>query len=403
MSLLTYDSDGIQIPETSAVRADLVSKIQAAFQTGDDAGTVLNCDPATPMGQVVDALTAELEAVYAAFAFAVNQYSRKTSAGKFLDALASLYFLERKVSEPTLVQCTCTGLKGTVIPFGAEVVDTNGNRFRCMTPAGVTIGDDGTALVEFAAVEHGALQVQPETVTKIVTTIAGWDSVTNPAAGVVGRLEESDAELRDRMYQSVAMNAHGTLEALQSSILAIDGVIDCRVLENYGSDAQTVNGIEIPGHSIAVCVSGGDDTEIAETIYKKKDAGCGMTGTTTVTYADSSFSGAQYTYPIVRPTNTNLYIQVTFFATAVSDTIKEAVVDAIVDDANGNGANTRIGLGERVYGSRFWSCVLAQTTTPIASIKLALGSASGWADYVDINADIEPVVADATVVIEVQS
>lgn len=399
MSLLTFDKSGVQIPETSEIRADLVQKVQSAFQTGDDSSVVLNCDPATPMGQVVDALTAELEAVYSAFSFAVNQYSRKTASGRFLDALASLYFLDRKVSEPTLVQCLCTGLKGTVIPFGAEVVDTNGNRFRCMTPSGVALGDDGTALVTFSAVEHGALQVQPNSVTKIVTTIAGWDTVNNPAAGVLGRLEESDAELRDRMRESVAINAHGTVEAIQSTILEIDGVIDCRVLENYSNVAQTKNGIEIPGHSIAVCVSGGDDTAIARAIYQKKDAGCGLTGETTVRYQDPAYSGASYEYPIVRPTNTNLYIKVSFYASAVSESIKTAVTEAIVKDATGNGLNPRIGLGQRVYGSRFWSCVLEQTTTPLASVQVALSSASNWADYVDINADVEPVVASATVIV----
>lgn len=397
MSQLEFNAGtGVVVPTTQEVREDIAAKVQAAFATGET-GIELNVDPASPMGQVVDALTAEIEAKNAEIAFLANQFSMAQATGGFMDALASLYFIERKVSEATIVQCTCTGLAGTQIPYGAIVQDTNGNKYRCLQTTDTTIPASGSILVNFSAVEHGALAVQPNAVTKIVTTVPGWDTVNNPAAGIAGRDRESDAELLERVKASVAYNAHGTADALKAAIANLDGVIDCEVLENYGSETKTLYGVSVAGHSIAVCVSGGDDADIAEAIYRKKDAGCGMTGTHEVTYTAVDNGNTKYTYPIIVPTATNLYIRVTFFGSSMDETSQAAVKAAVVSDATGQGTNTRIGLASTVYGSRFWSTVLGVTNLPVKSIQLALGSASGFADSLQINANVEPVVSTATV------
>lgn len=390
MSQLEFDSTGITIPKTSDIRADIAAKFQAAFQASGSTEAA-NTDPDQPLGQLVDALAAEIEAKNAEIAFLSNMYSMDQATGSFLDQLVSLYFIERKVSEPTIVQCTCTGLSGTVIPFGAIVQDTNGNQYRCLT-TNVTIGSTGTATVNFAAVTHGPLEVQPETVTKIVTTVPGWDSVTNPVAGVTGRDEESDAVLRDRTKQSVALNSHGPVEAIQSAVGQVDGVIDVAVLENITNVPEVQFGVTVPGHSIAVCVAGGEGSDIAQAIYEKKDAGCGMTGTTDVTYTLPS-TGVEYTFPIIVPTNTNVFVQVTLFAQSIGESLQQAIANAIVADAAGENKNVpRVGLAQTLYGSRFWSVVLGQTNIPIKSVLVALGSASGFADSIVINADIEPVI-----------
>ncbi len=390
MSQLEFNSTGVSVPKTSDIRASIAEKIQAAFQAGGSSA-VANTDPDQPLGQVVDAIVAEVEAKNAELAFLSNVFSMDQATGFFLDALVSLYFIERKVSEPTIVQCVCSGLQGTAIPFGAVVQDTNGNKFRCLT-AGETIGENGTVSVNFAAVEHGPLEVQAETVTKIVTTVPGWDSVINPVAGVTGRDEESDAVLRDRTKQSVALNSHGSVSSLESAVAQVDGVIDVSVLENITNVPEEQFGITVPGHSIAVCVAGVEGADIAQAIYEKKDAGCGMTGTTEVTYVLPS-TGTEYTYPIIVPTNTNVFVQVTLFTQSIGPSLQQAIADAIVADAAGQNQNrSRVGLAQTLYGSRFWSVVLGQTNIPIKSVQVALGSAEGFADSVVINADVEPVI-----------
>ena len=159
MSQLSFNSTGITVPKTSDIRADIAAKVQAAFKAAGGTA-VANVDPDQPLGQLVDMLVAEIEAKNAEVSFLANCFSLEQAKGSFLDALVSLYFVERKVSEPTIVQCTCTGLQGTVIPFGAVVQDTNGNRYRCLV-TGATIGESGTATVNFSAIDHGPLEVQP--------------------------------------------------------------------------------------------------------------------------------------------------------------------------------------------------------------------------------------------------
>ena len=212
MASITFNSDsGIEIPETSDVRNDLATGFQNAFQINPD-DPVLNTDPTSPFGQIIDLITAEIEAKNTELAFICNMNSVPLSTGRFLDGLATLYGLTRKISESTIVTCTCTGLRGTVIPYGAIVQDVNGNQFRCNMTEGGTIGSSGTADVTFSAIEKGALVVSPNAVNQIITSVAGWDSVNNSSAGITGRVQETDAELRNRIVQSYAINSTGSVE-----------------------------------------------------------------------------------------------------------------------------------------------------------------------------------------------
>lgn len=398
MSSLKFDPElGVVVPTTQEIRERRVAEFEDIFSTSPYDGAKVNTDPTSPLGQVIDLGVAEEEARNSLLTFLANMFDMKTATGKFLDALCSLYFIERKVSEPTIVECLCTGLPGTKIPFGVVVKDGNGNQFRCYEAQGVTIGNDGRALVSFSAVEHGALVVQPETVTNIVTTIPGWSTVTNPAAGVTGRDRESDSELRARALKSVSVNAHSTVESITAEVAGLTGVIDCAVLENVSNEPVTQFGVEVGGHSIAVCVSGGDDQEIAKAIYTKKDAGCGTSGNRTINVVDEQYSLAPYAIKIVRPTVTNLYVRVEFFSDSLGDSVKESVKKAIVNDALGLGSHPRLGLAQTLYGSRFWQAIVAVTSVPVRSVTMSLGDDQHFSDSIVINADVEPVITTKTV------
>lgn len=398
MAELVFNPEtGLEVPATEDVRADLVARIQEAFQT-KPTDPLLNCEPSSPMGQVVDLIAAEIEAKNAEIAFLSNMSNPNSATGKFLDALAALYGIDRKISEPSLVTVTVTGLNGTVIPFGAIAEDASGNQFRQISPAGIRIGSSGTATGTFAAINHGALEVPAGAVTKIITVIAGWDTITNPTAGVVGRDEETDSELRSRVVESYAINATGYVEAIQANLAELDGVIAVRVLENYTSESQTMFGISVGAHSIAVCIVGGDDAEIAETIYRRKDAGCGTTGTTQVSYDDEE-TGNTFTYNIVRPSPVALKIQVEFFAELADDTIA-AIKSALIADVLGQGGNPRVGMAETIFSSRFYPVVQSVTDTPVKAISIALGSGS-LSQYVTSRADQEPVIEAADITVQV--
>lgn len=398
MAQLLFNADtGLAVPETASIRSDLVTRIQEAFQTSPDE-PLLNCEPSSPMGQVVDLIVAEIEAKNAELVFLMNMVNPNTAQGKFLDALAALYGLDRKISEPTIVTCTLTGLKGTTIPYGAIAQDTNGNQYRHNVGGGVTIPNSGSVTTTFASVEHGAVQVASGALNTIVTVIAGWDSITNPAAGVTGRDEETDAELRNRIADSYAINATSYVEAIQANLAELPGVIDVKVLENFTNSSITLYSLTIQPHSIAVCIVGGADAEIARVIYERKDAGCGTTGAYLVSYTATEFNNATYTYRITRPSAESLKVKIEFFADNLGADIVTEIKKAVVADILGQGANDRIGLAETVYASRFYAVVQGVTASPIKTITVALGSGSFGAS-VDVPATKEPTTAQSDVTV----
>ncbi len=386
---------GIELPSTQEIREDLGEKIQQAFQTSPN-DPLLNIEPSSPMGQVLDLIVAEIEAKNSEIAFLANMANPETATGKYLDALAALYGLDRKISEPTVVNCVLTGLKGTVIPYGAIAQDTLGNQYRHSAANGAQIDDTGSVTTTFTAINHGPLEVAAGSVNRIVTTIAGWDSITNPTAGVIGRDEETDAELRNRMIESYAVNATGYVEAIEANLAALEGVLDVRVLENPTNAEITQYGVSIEPHSILIAIVGGEDSDIARTIYQRKDAGCGTTGDYEVQFIDETYYNATYNYKIVRPQNQSLKISVTFFGTSMNETEKNNVIQAIIQDALGQGVNDRISLASTVYASRFYQAIQSQTSAPIAQIQVGLGT-EALGSRVQIPANIEPTISESDV------
>lgn len=393
MAQVTFNPEtGVEIPETQEVREDLADGVQEALTTDPDL-PLPNVDPASPIGQVIDLFVAELESKNSQVAFLANQFSPDTATGVFLDGIARLYGLTRKTSEPTVVTCTCTGLKGTVIPYGAIVQDTQGNQLRHSVTMGATIGDNGTVDTVFRTVEHGPIEIGANTVTSIVTVIAGWDTVNNASAGVTGRDIEPDGELLSRMKESYAINANGTVENVQANLSELDGVLDCVVLENYTNNKQTQYSVELDPHSIAVCIVGGDDEAIAETIFRRKSAGCGTNGETEVTFVDTEHFDAVYTYKIIRPTAQTFKVQVSFYAEGLNTDLQESVKQAIVQDFLGELKNSRVTLASTVYASRFYQAIQSVTDTPIQSVQIQLNN-GGWQNMIEIPANVSPTLTE---------
>ena len=401
MSQLSFDpSTGLVAPETADIREAVQQDWQAAF--ADTSGSPqLDVESATPAGQLIDAETAEIAAKNTELLWLANQFNPRVAEGRFQDALGYIYFLTRKIAEPTVVTCQLTGLRGTQIPYGAIAQNTDGYQLVCNAP--VVIGDNGTAETTFRLAETGPIQIAAGTVTKIVTVIAGWDTINNEAAGATGRDVESRNEFEGRRYNSVAANAHGTVASLYGTISDIEGVLDCKVLENPVPDPVTQFGVEIGGHSVAVCVYGGEDSDIAQAIYKKKDAGCGTSGNYAVTYYPSADVTLAYTYQIVRPETVTFAVQVAIpNASALSQDTQNAIAAAVVEDFLGRWdryGNTRVGLASTVYASRFYPVVMdVEGVIQLSNIQIKLGDGA-FADSVTINADEEPVMTVENVTI----
>ena len=116
---------GLEAEETSVVRENIRKEWVNAFAT-DPNLPPLDTSPETPAGQLIDGETALASQKDNDIVFLANQFDPRNAVGVFQDALASIYFLKRKVAVPTFVTCQAFGAYGTVIPYGALVQDANG-------------------------------------------------------------------------------------------------------------------------------------------------------------------------------------------------------------------------------------------------------------------------------------
>ena len=394
--MITFDSStGFTAEETSVIRERIRREWKNAFAT-DPKLPPLDVNPETPAGQLIDGETALASEKDNDMIFLANQFNPKNAVGVFQNALAAIYFLQRKVAQPTYVTCQVRGAYGTTIPYGAIVQDENGYTY--INTSVVTIGSEGTAEIYVRCSETGPIEVASGTVTKIITTVPGWDSVTNAAAGVTGRDEESQAALENRRAGSVAKNSHGAVASLYGTIANLNNVVACTVLENVTNVDVIEKGVTIAGHSVYISVYGGDDDEIARAIYMKIDGGCGTCGNTAVTYNPASDNiadqpDALYTYYIERPTVVEAEVQVTV-KDAQTTALTTAIKNAVVHNFNGNSNFRRVKMGDTLYASRFYADVLNAGVTMLETIEIKYPASTGsYADSVDIPADEIPTLS----------
>lgn len=397
-SLIFDAATGLEAPDT----ADIVAAVQDDWKNA--LGQGLNTDPSSPQGQLITSQAAMVATKNAEILALSNQFNPFTAEGIWQDALAAIYFLRRKVATPTVVTCTCKGLAGTAIPSGALVENTEGVRFYASGP--LTIPNGGEIEGVFICQSPEAVSVAANTVTKIITVVAGWDTVNNEDAGVTGTILESQGEFEKRRYESVAVNSHGSVVSLYGALASIESVVDCVVLENTTSEAVTKWGVPIGGHSVACCVYGGEDADIAEAIYNKKSMGTGTSGTNQITHIATDYFGAQYTYNITRPDETPVHLQITIRQTAdtsltYEDDIKAAVLSDFIGE-NTDSKNTRVRMASTLYASRF-SVAIIKTANISDLVSLAIKKdGDTYTNYVDIMANEEPILSadDITIIVE---
>lgn len=397
----------LQFDPKVGLYADNTDTIREAVRNDwkDALGKDLNVDSSSPAGQLIDSETAFIAQKDSDVLYMSNQFNPKTAEGVWQEALGQIYFLTRKVAEPTVVLCMCTGLPGTVIPAGSIVKNTDGITLISINTA--TILGNGTVNISFQTQDTGPILIGANTVTTIITTIAGWDTVNNTQAGVTGRDVESRLEFEQRRFQSVAKNGHGTLDAITGEIANIQGVLDVIVLENTTNDHIESNGVSIPGHSIYISVYGGSNDDIASAIYHKKDAGCGTAGNTEVTYIATKTYNKVYTFNIERPDPLSFAIQVNIRTTPTTPTnIADLVKTAILNNFNGSdGINGRVKIASTVYASRFYTPAVNAGVQDLVSVKIAapVTDSPTWVDEIVIDADQVPTLSEENILVNVIS
>jgi len=275
------NASGLQVN----TRAELVAFYTAAYQR--IYGADINLASDTPDGQMMNINIQAVLDLQDLLVQIYNMFDPDNAVGVILDQRVAINGIERQAGTYTVTDVTVVtsqsvnlyGLDQTAQPV-FTVSDNAGTLWELLTTAlGVTIG---TNVFSFRAAIPGAQLTTPNTINVPVTIVLGVDSVNNPTTyTTLGVNEETDAALKLRRQRSVSLSSQGYLAGLLAALQDTPGVTSAFVYENVTS-ITNVDGV--PGHSIWVIVAGtANDADIAQAIYTKRNAGCGMYGTTSYT------------------------------------------------------------------------------------------------------------------------
>lgn len=316
------DSTGVIVPDTSSILSEVQTEYKTVF------GADLIVTPDTPQGVLITAEAISRDEEVNNNAALANQINPNIAGGVFLDAIMAITGMQRTPATKTaVIAVNITGVSGAVIPQGSQASTSVGDLFAIDST--VTIGIDGTIIANFSSVEFGPVPCPVAALTMIVTNILGWETITNPSAGVLGTTTQSDQQTRVLRSNTLAFQGVALPVAITSALYATTGVRSLSFLENIASTTQTIQGISMVGHSIYACVDGGTDTDVAASLLENKSSGCNWNGNTSVTIIEPA-SGQPYVVLFDRSEVIGILVKVT-----TSNGNSNNITQAILDYANG--------------------------------------------------------------------
>jgi uncharacterized phage protein gp47/JayE len=337
------DANGLQVKTREELVEYFTEQYRAIY------GADINLESNTPDGQMMNIYIQAILDQQDLTVQVYNSMDPDNAIGVVLDQRVTINGIQRQAATYTKTNVTLVlsksvnlyGLDG-LDPGGERgdgnavytVADNAGNRWQLVTSQ-LGVGP-GTAAYEFVAVLPGAQLTIPNTITVQVTVVLGVTSVNNPTTYTsLGENEEQDDALRLRRQRSVSLASQGYLKGLIAALLNVSGVTSAFVYENLG-DAPDVDGV--PGHSIWVIVAGnGAAAMIAQAIYTKRNAGCGMKGDQTynITQEDGTLFTVRWDEVVTRTVFIRFTVSPIDGVTPVSvQLVREGVAGALVPEVN---------------------------------------------------------------------
>lgn len=270
---------------------DLLLEIEERFRGKFGANVELAADdPLGMIGSIVSDLRASdwlvMQAVY-------NSFHANLAKGISLDRVGQLNLIVRREAIYSTGFLTFAGTPEVSIPQGTRVRDAAGRQVETLVSAALA-PVTGLATVPARAVETGPLTFAPATLTTLVTSLFGVDSVTNVGEVTGGLARESDEEYRLRRAESLQNPGTSTTEGIKNALKDLPYVLDAIVNENV---LDTPVG-DMPGHSIqayvltnltgSITLYPDSQLEVAQAIWNAKPGGIQTYGDIPTTVTDSN-------------------------------------------------------------------------------------------------------------------
>lgn len=308
-------------------------------------GSNFDISPEGPDGQVIGIISEEISKCWQQAEQVFNAYRPGAMQKVGLDNICELTFTKRLVDWPSRVGLRCEGQAGTRVPAGSVASD---GTMRFVTQYDVILPGDVTAV----ASEVGEYYVAANTVNKIETPVAGWESVNNPEIGQTGVDYESDPALRIRRDRTTAHTGSAFVEAIYAALADLN-LSYIRVRDN--DTGAPINGQ--PSGTIFVVVDGGTSNDIARRIFRAKTGGVPTYGDVSINITDSK--GYPHIIHFSRPTYSDIYVSGTFKRRANANISSNDAI-AQLKTAAANYLNT-LQPGQSVVWSNMFAPLMAAT------------------------------------------
>lgn len=186
-----------------------------------------------------------------------------------------------------------------------------------------------------------------------------------PTFGLKRQVDEDDQSLRNRIKYSLPGRGAGLADAILAQVSKAQYVRMARVYENT-TDSTDADGL--PSHSVAVVTYAGNNSAIAQAIYKTKPLGITAYGSTTVNIEDSQ--GLIHSISFSKSTTRRIFAYISIRRLPGID---EDAVTAAITDAVNSYINDELGIGEaliipRLYSIAYQADPSLATTFAIADI-----------------------------------
>lgn len=359
-----------------------------------DIDPLWNLDPSTPDGLKIASDAENFGALDELLQQAYNSKDPNKASGYDLDVVSALTGTTRSEgTASTVTGFVLTGTPNIPVPAGTifESV-TTGTRWTLDQTW--TLDNTGSANVDITCTVVGPNEADANTITRIITTVPGLTSVTNPSPATPGTGVESDSSLRVKRATAVGRPGNNQIDSMLGELFAVTGTRRVKVYEN---DTNTTDSDGLPAHSIAVIVDGGTDADVAMAIYIKKNPGTTLyqTGTpVSVTVVSPTYPTNTKLIKFGRPTYVDMHVVVNIKddGTLPSQaTLEPLIQQAILEYAAGDLIPTQYGfkpdgfdIGETVpYSSMY---------TPINKVIGTYGNS--YVDSMTLNGSTSNVTID---------
>lgn len=353
---------------TRKTYSDLEEELEIKFK--ELFGADINLASYTPLGIIMRVMAFFYATIWDTIEKVYNARFIKKSDGSTLDLHGSDKQVLRNPATNAYVDLTFVGSPGFVVQ-SETIVRTEGD-IQFATLEDVTIGNDGTAVVNAISVETGTYNnVQADTVTILLEADDNIESVINLLKAEGGTDTESDANYQSRLIRLNESNGKSTMSAVETALNNVVGVRSANVVPNKTMEVD-VHGN--PPKSLHAYVLGGVAEDIADALFNSISATTETVGSREVEIFDDSKNAHIIKFDYAAEKNIFIKMIVTknsSFETDGETQLKDACVSVIGGITSELTDEPGLGMGDSVIVSKLYSA--AYKVSGIEDVEITVG------------------------------